>query len=91
MRVTDRDRGYWLLVVRGPLTMQAIRRGDAGTRGRLGKVLYDLKRHGSVRLIERGQHHGAGFGGRCGKWAAVQDETVPLNVFRKYRQLAKVG
>lgn len=66
---------YWLLVVKGPLTMNAIVAWTNWTTPETNNRLNALRRQGCVRLIERGQHQ-APYN-RCGKWQAITE--VELN------------
>ncbi len=72
------DQLYWLLVIKGPMTLTEIVEFTGWTYYQANQWLQQLKGSDSVELLEREQHRGAynyqSHGhNRCGRWAAITD------------------
>lgn len=74
MSKPDLDRLYWLLVIKGPLTMQEICAFTNWTRLETNSRLYYLRKTTCAELIERDQHRG--LLNPCGKWKAITETEI---------------
>ena len=84
MSVNYVDRLYWLLVLKGPMTLPEIQQETNWTPKRSADMVYRLKRQGCIELVER-RRHGIRWH-RCGKWRAIQDSAAALGWMRPSRR-----